>query len=801
MNKKEMNKFKKAFKESLTDEKFWLSKNIQKHFTVLSRTAIRKHKDRYNAVHSRSLSKDVLVSLTIAHKPTGPVAYATSVRASALKDKSVIFLNPGHQMFEKSSDRAHTLNLVQGLLAHELSHILNSDFRLLKKTSDALLTKSELFPLPVFDTIGEKNYEEIQKFISASNANKGSFLGVVQHINNIIEDGHIENMFLNNNDGILTAGLNALRDYDYENTPTLEDLEEKASPDDASFFRCISQALLTKSKYGDFKYTSDDLSGSIYEALKPILSEIEDAVFTNSAVSRAEKVNSIVVYLWPFMENYLTDSSDDEEDDTSASDYADQTESDLSDSSVGSSTHDLSKSNSSGMQNDKESTGTESSSGEDIDDDSDNSSASDSNSDKEEPGEEESAKGESSDDSGEESGDKPGDSTESNQDDSASDDESQSEESDSNSDSNSTESDGEANSLEDKIMDVSSAETGRMDKSKSAASESNGSGESITSEVGDDGYLSAAKDIERILDKMATESATVSMNTIHRNELNRELNSLPRNDIHKNTNYTVNRIVDVDDRLIDSYDKISAPILKMSRILQRKVSQKLIDKRRGGRESNLYIGRRLDSRTLIRNDGRHFYKNRLPGAKQELSVTVLIDESGSMHSNDRITYARTAAILLEDFCSGLDIPFSIVGHTETYNGEMSINMYSDFESADSKDKYRLLNIAARSGNRDGAALEYCYHRLSQRPEEKKLLLVISDGQPSGCSYFGSEAIDDMKSIIQKYEKRNIQTIAAAIGDDKEEISDIYGSDSFLDVSNLDTLATTLANKIIKTLNL
>ena len=78
--------------------------------------------------------------------------------------------------------------------------------------------------------------------------------------------------------------------------------------------------------------------------------------------------------------------------------------------------------------------------------------------------------------------------------------------------------------------------------------------------------------------------------------------------------------------------------------------RQLKDSRRGGKQTGLLIGRRLDSHTLHRNDGKVFYKNALPNEIPELAVGLLIDESGSMGCGDRCTYARASAIILYDFC-------------------------------------------------------------------------------------------------------------------------------------------------------
>ena len=82
-----------------------------------------------------------------------------------------------------------------------------------------------------------------------------------------------------------------------------------------------------------------------------------------------------------------------------------------------------------------------------------------------------------------------------------------------------------------------------------------------------------------------------------------------------------------------------------------------IYQRQGGKQTGLLIGKRLNQHALHRTDGRIFYNSRLPTEPINLSVGLLIDESGSMCSNDRITRARATAIVIQDFCESLDKDF------------------------------------------------------------------------------------------------------------------------------------------------
>ena len=192
-------------------------------------------------------------------------------------------------------------------------------------------------------------------------------------------------------------------------------------------------------------------------------------------------------------------------------------------------------------------------------------------------------------------------------------------------------------------------------------------------------------------------------------------------------------------------------------------------------------------------EGRFFSKKAMPGNQKSLAVAVLVDESGSMSGQDRVTYARAAGIIIYDFCKAMDVPVLIMGHTD--DGDVQLFTYTDFDSIDNRDRYRLMDMSARCGNRDGAALRYVAERLQKQPEDNKLLLIISDGQPAGSGgYIGSAAEADLRGIRKEFVNKGMMFVAAAIGADKENIERIYG-DAFLDITDLTKLPILLLKRI------
>ena len=135
----------------------------------------------------------------------------------------------------------------------------------------------------------------------------------------------------------------------------------------------------------------------------------------------------------------------------------------------------------------------------------------------------------------------------------------------------------------------------------------------------------------------------------------------------------------------------------------------------------------------------------------------------------------------------------VYGHSSS-GKDVDLFSYAEFDSLDGNDAYRIMDMASRGCNRDGAALRYVAERLAPRPEQTKLLILVSDGQPSSSGYRGTEAEADLRGIKREYSRKGITMFAAAIGEDKPNIQRIYG-DGFLDITNLNELPTKMTKLI------
>ncbi len=344
------------------------------------------------------------------------------------------------------------------------------------------------------------------------------------------------------------------------------------------------------------------------------------------------------------------------------------------------------------------------------------------------------------------------------------------------------------------IAQVVAEETGRIELEKTDDfDEGSDPGVTQNNDYEGSGYTSTEEDINRILSEVAEERVEAALEDELTAELQDEADRIKYGNAHKGIHVTINRIKTPSEALVQSYARTAPPLLLLSKRVQSKVAELLKDKQEGGKQTNLLIGRRLNARAFAQDDGKVFYNNRLSEEKMNLAVGLLIDESGSMSSCDRITYARAAAIVMYDFCVKLGIPVVVYGHT-SFGRDVDMYAYAEFESRDKKDACRMMDMSARSGNRDGAALRFVAERMMTRDEETQLLILISDGQPASGGYYGTEAEADLRGIKKEYQNKGVTLFAAAIGDDKENIERIY-KDGFLDITDLGKLPVNLTRLI------
>ena len=311
-----------------------------------------------------------------------------------------------------------------------------------------------------------------------------------------------------------------------------------------------------------------------------------------------------------------------------------------------------------------------------------------------------------------------------------------------------------------------------------------------------------SRDLLELLNKAAEEAYGKQEEIKLKKHLEDEAEELSPEGIHKGVPIRVYRELEITPDMEAGYKTIESEIKKAASRLRQTVEEILIRKE-GGVMSGLYMGKRLSRGNLYRQDGKIFEKRILPEEGFSVAFGVLVDNSGSMTTEDRIGQARKAALVLYEFCRSLSIPITVYGHSTCsvfFNGsyQEGVAMYSfaEFDSVDGKDHLRIQRMGSSQCNRDGLALRFVGKHLAKREEEVKILTLISDGSPYAVNYGGETAKADLRMAKQELHKMGVTLLSAAIGDDREVIEDIYG-DSFLNISDLKTMPQKLAALLLR----
>ena len=174
-------------------------------------------------------------------------------------------------------------------------------------------------------------------------------------------------------------------------------------------------------------------------------------------------------------------------------------------------------------------------------------------------------------------------------------------------------------------------------------------------------------------------------------------------------------------------------------------------------------------------------------------VTLLIDNSGSMRGRP-ITIAAICADILSRTLERCSVKVEILGFTtKNWKGGQSRELWNKkskpknpgrlndlrhviYKGADThwRQSKKNLGLMLKEGllkeNIDGEAINWAYNRLKKRKEERKILMVISDGAPVDDSTLSVNSGDFLEKHLKKIvkfieDKSEIEILAIGIGHD------------------------------------
>jgi len=181
---------------------------------------------------------------------------------------------------------------------------------------------------------------------------------------------------------------------------------------------------------------------------------------------------------------------------------------------------------------------------------------------------------------------------------------------------------------------------------------------------------------------------------------------------------------------------------------------------------------------------------------RDISVLVLLDLSES--TNEKVAgqehtvleLTRQATVLLSDAIAKIGDPFAIHGFCSDGRHNVEYFRYKDFDQPYNEvPKARLAGMTGQLSTRMGAAIRHAAHYLKLQKSSKKLLLVITDGEPADVDVRDPQYLRyDTKKAVEEAGRSGIVTYCMSLDPRADQyVSRIFGAKNYMVVDHVERL--------------
>lgn len=186
-----------------------------------------------------------------------------------------------------------------------------------------------------------------------------------------------------------------------------------------------------------------------------------------------------------------------------------------------------------------------------------------------------------------------------------------------------------------------------------------------------------------------------------------------------------------------------------------------------------------------RSSDAKIFQRELKADAADFVVDVLIDASGSQMS--RQGEVAIQAYIISETLSNVEIPHRVMSFC-TFWDYTILHRFRKYDDPRTENE-NIFNYVTSSNNRDGLAIKTAGYSLLQRQEEKKILIVLSDGRPYDVivnrpnaknpqPYRGSTAISDTATEVRRLRNLDVSVLGVFAGEEKDLATEkrIFGKD-------------------------
>ena len=187
---------------------------------------------------------------------------------------------------------------------------------------------------------------------------------------------------------------------------------------------------------------------------------------------------------------------------------------------------------------------------------------------------------------------------------------------------------------------------------------------------------------------------------------------------------------------------------------------------------------------------RNVIKNR------DLAVVLLLDLSEStnevVHGSEKtiLQLTREAASLVSTAINGIGDPFAIHGFASDGRHDVQYFRFKDFnQHFDDEVKARLAGMQGGLSTRMGAAMRHAAQHLLKQPERRKLLLLVTDGEPADIDERDPQHLrHDTKKAVEELYSKGVMTYCLTLDADADAyVKRIFGMNNYTIIDHVDRL--------------
>ena len=253
------------------------------------------------------------------------------------------------------------------------------------------------------------------------------------------------------------------------------------------------------------------------------------------------------------------------------------------------------------------------------------------------------------------------------------------------------------------------------------------------------------------------------------------------------------------DRLLDKHARLAKRLKRIAEMLRPQQPVR-VRFQEDGAELDLDVAIRamVDVKSGATPDPRIHFSHSHDG--RDISVMLLLDLSQSVNERPQgsgssiLELSREAAALLAWATDALGDPFAIAGFSSNTRHDVRYIHFKGFsEPWGEEAKARLAGMRGGLSTRMGAALRHAGHYLSRRASAKKLLLILTDGEPSDVDVDDPQHLrEDARKAVEELAGKGIATFCMSLDPRADEyVTRIFGRSGYLVLDRLEQLPARL----------